>query len=96
MHAVMRTYSGGGAKALADLLEKRKSDVEGVMRGVAGFKAYSLIRTADGCISVTVCADKAGADASVRTAAEWVRANAGDLKVSAPQVTEGSVITHIS
>ena len=96
MHVVMRTYSGAGGKALADLLEKRKADVEQVMRGVAGLKSYSLIRTADGCISVTACADKAGADASVRTAADWVRANAGDLNVPAPQVTEGSVITHFA
>ena len=28
MHAVVRTYSGAGAKQLFDLLEQRKADVE--------------------------------------------------------------------
>ena len=55
MHAVVRTYSGEGAKELFDLLEKRKSDVESLIRTVKGFVSYSLVRTADGGISVTVC-----------------------------------------
>ena len=37
MHAVVRNYSGTGAKELADVLEKRKGDVESIMRGVKGF-----------------------------------------------------------
>ncbi|SEE71240.1 hypothetical protein SAMN05444161_6819 [Rhizobiales bacterium GAS191] len=32
MHAVVRTYSGKGAKELFDLLEKRKADVENLKR----------------------------------------------------------------
>ncbi len=31
MHAVIRTYSGQGAKELFDLLEKRKSEVESLV-----------------------------------------------------------------
>jgi hypothetical protein len=50
MHAVIRTYSGEGAKELLDVLEKRKSDVESVIRSVKGFANYSLIRTEDGGI----------------------------------------------
>ena len=53
MHAVIRTYSGEGAKELFDLLEKRKSDVESLIRSVKGFVSYSLVRTGDGGISVT-------------------------------------------
>jgi len=34
MHAVVRTYSGKGAKELFDGLEKRKSDVESLMRPI--------------------------------------------------------------
>jgi hypothetical protein len=37
MHAVVRKYSGKEAKELAELLEKRKADVEAIMRGVKGF-----------------------------------------------------------
>ena len=72
MHAVIRTYSGQGAKELFDLLEKRKSDVESLIRSVKGFVSYSLVRTGDGGISVTVCQDKAGADDSVQKAKDWI------------------------
>ena len=33
MHAVMRSYSGKGTKALFDLLEKNKGEVESLIRG---------------------------------------------------------------
>ena len=68
MHAVVRTYSGKGAKELFDVLEKRKSDVEKLMRSVKGFVSYSLVRTADGGFSVSIAQDKAGADESVKKA----------------------------
>ena len=76
MHAVVRSYSGTGAKELFDLLVQRKADVEALIRGVTGFVAYTLVQTADGGISVTVCQDKAGADESLQRAREWIQANA--------------------
>ena len=42
MYAVVRTYSGAGAKELFNLLEQRKADVEAVMRAVPGL--VELIR----------------------------------------------------
>jgi hypothetical protein len=95
MHAVIRTFSGAGAKKLVDLLETRKTEVEGIIRPVKGFVSYSLIRTADGFVSVTVCQDKTGTDESSRLAREWIAKNASDLGVSPPAVTEGSVILHV-
>jgi hypothetical protein len=92
MHAVVRTYSGKGAQELFDVLEQRKADVEKVIRGVPGFRSYSLIRTADGGVSVTICADKAGADKSVQVAADWVKENASSAKANPPAVSEGPVI----
>lgn len=62
MHAVIRTFSGSGATKLLDLLEGRKSEVEALIRPVKGFVSYSLMRTADGGVSVTVCEDKAGTE----------------------------------
>jgi hypothetical protein len=96
MHAVIRTFpgSGGGAK-LIDLLEGKKDEVEGLMRPVKGFVSYSLIRTADGMVSVTVCQDKAGCDESSRLAKEWTGKNASDLGVSPPTVVEGAVVLHL-
>jgi hypothetical protein len=95
MHAVIRTFSGAGAKKLVDLLETRKTEVEGIIRPVKGFVSYSLLRTADGFVSVTVCADKTGTDESSRLAREWVAKNASDLGASPPAVVEGSVILQL-
>jgi len=95
MYAVVRTYSGKGAKELFDVLENRKADVESVMRPVKGFVSYLLARTADGGLSVTVCQDKAGTDESVRLAREWVAKNAANTGAGAPQVAEGPVIVQL-
>lgn len=96
MHAVVRSYSGSGAKELFDLLEQRKAEVESIIRSVTGFVAYSLVRTDDGGVTVTVCQDKAGTDESLQVARDWIRENASDLGTSPPAVAEGSVIVHLS
>lgn len=94
MHAVVRTYSGKGAKELFDVLEKRKTEVESLLRPVKGFVSYTLARSGDGGFSVTICQDKAGTDESVQAAREWVAKNAGSTGVGAPKVSEGPVIIH--
>ena len=96
MHAVVRMYSGAGSKKLIDLLEERKKEVEALIRPVKGFVSYSLIRTADGGASVTVCQDKAGTDESLRLAREWIGKNAANTGASPPTVLEGSVILQLS
>ncbi len=65
MHAVVRTYSGQGAKELFDPLEQHKAEIENLIRSVSGLQAYSLIRTDDGGVTVTVCQDKAVSEGSV-------------------------------
>ncbi len=96
MHAVVRSYSGSGAKELFDLLEQRLAEVESLIRAVQGFVAYSLIRTDDGGVSVTVCQDKAGTDESLQAARDWIQQIASDLSASPPAVSEGSVLLHLS
>lgn len=95
MHAVIRTYSGPAAKKLFDLLEERKREVESIIRPVKGFVGYSLLRTADGGASVTVCQDKAGTDESLRVARDWIQKNASNIGASPPAVSEGSVILQL-
>jgi len=95
MHAVIRTYSGKGAKDLFDVLEKRKTEVESLLRPIKGFVSYTLARSGDGGFSVTVCQDKAGTDESVKAARDWIAKNAGNTGAGAPKVAEGSVITHL-
>lgn len=92
MHAVIRTYSGSGAKQLFDRLEQRRSEVDDLMRPIQGLVSYVLLRTADGGASVTVCLDKAGTDESLRVARQWIAANASDIGANPPTVSEGPVI----
>ncbi|MGF6605647.1 restriction endonuclease Mrr [Paraburkholderia sp. WSM4175] len=95
MQTVIRRYSGKGAKELFDLLEKRTTDVEELMRSVKGFVGYTLARSGDGGFSVTVCQDKAGIDESVQKAKDWIAKNAGDTGATGPEVSEGSVLIHL-
>ena len=92
MHAVIRQYSGKGAKELLDLLEKRKDDVKALITGIKGFVSYTLIRTSDGGYTVSVYQDKAGADESVKQ--DWIKQNASKTGVSPPKISEGSVVLH--
>ena len=95
MYAVVRNYSGAGAKQLFDLLEQRKADVEVVIRKVPGLMSYTLLRNGDGGVSVTVCKDKAGADESLKIARDWIQKNASNTGARPPAVMEGSVIIQI-
>ncbi len=95
MHAVIRTYSGKGAKELFDVLERHKADVESVMRPIKGFVSYTAARTGDGGVTVTVCQDKAGTDESIAKARDWVAKNAASVGAAAPTVSEGSVVIHV-
>jgi hypothetical protein len=95
MHAVVRNYSGKGAKELFDLLEKRKAEVESLIRGVKGFVSYSLVRTPDGGYSVSVYQDKAGTDESIKKARDWIGQNASSIGAGAPKISEGSVILQL-
>lgn len=95
MQAIVRTYSGKGAKELFDVLEKHKADIESVIRPVKGFVSYTLARSSDGGFSVTVCQDKAGIDESVQRAKDWIAKNAGQTGAAAPKVATGSVIAHL-
>jgi len=79
-----------------DLLEQRKAEVEDIIRSVSGFQAYTLLRTDDGGVTVTVCQDKAGTDQSLQVARDWIQQNASGLGTSPPAVSEGSVILHLS
>lgn len=96
MHAVVRTYTGAGARQLFDVLEANKADVHSKLQKVAGMISYTLFRQDDGGMSVTVCADKAGTDESLRVAREWISDNASNVDTSPPTVTEGTVIVQLT
>jgi hypothetical protein len=57
--------------------------LEATLRKVPGLLSYTMARTADGGISVTVCRDKKGTEESVRLARDWISTNAGSIGASA-------------
>ena len=95
MYAIVRYYSGAGAKQLFDVLERQKAEVEATLRKVPGLESYTLVRSGDGGMSITVCKDKAGADESVKVAREWIKKNAADVPAYPPAIMEGPVIVQI-
>jgi hypothetical protein len=96
MYAVLRSYSGAGARELFDVLVGRKAEIEQLIRAVPGFVSYTLIQTGDGGHTLTVCRDKAGIDESIRTAREWIQTNAKGIHVAPPVISEGAVGLNIS
>jgi hypothetical protein len=90
VYATIRHYPGN--PGFADELAAREDEVLGIIRPVEGFRAYFLIRTADGTASVTVCDDQAGTDESNRAAADWIRQNMPDAVSTPPQITAGEVV----
>lgn len=92
MHAVARSYSGVGAKELMSLLEARVAEIEKLIMGVDGVENYTLFRTDDGGIAVTVCQHEAAAQKSLEVARKWVADNAAHTRVGPPKVMRGDVI----
>jgi hypothetical protein len=91
MYATVRNYAG--SEGLVDELKSKEGEVKSLIKGIAGFRAYYLIRTDKGdALSVSVYDDRSGAEESNRTAAEWIRGNLPDLSVSTPQVSAGEVV----
>jgi hypothetical protein len=92
MYAVVRRYTS--AMDLADVMAEKHEDLERRMSGLPGFVAYFLINAGDAVATVTVCDDRAGAEASHALAAEWVKQNIPGGVLGTPEVTGGDVLTH--
>ena len=90
MYAVIRAYSGNSA--LADALVERAHDVRELISGISGFKAYYLLKLAEGTSTVSVFETQEGAEESTRVAAAWLAENVPDLNVAPPYVTAGEVL----
>ncbi len=95
MYTVVRQYSGPNVSQFFDEAESKREDIERLIRGVPGVVSYTLLRTGDGGISVTVCQDKAGTDESVRVVADWIKQNM-TTQSNPPVISEGSTIVQFS
>jgi hypothetical protein len=89
MHASVVKYTG--TPTLADELAKRSRDIESVIRSAKGFKAYYLLKTSDGAVSLTVCQDRAGAEESDKLAATWIKDNLPAVVARPPETWFGEV-----
>ena len=92
MYATVRSYTV--APGLAEGLEERASEVTRVIGSIDGFRAYYLIRTAEGAVSVSVYDTQAGAEESAKAAAAFLRESLPDLQVGAPDVVSGEVVVN--
>ena len=90
MYAVIRAYSGN--TTLADALVEHADEIRQVISGISGFKAYYLLKLAEGTSAVSVFETQEGAEESSRVAAAWLAENVPDLSVGAPYVTSGEVL----
>ena len=90
MYAVIRAYTGNSD--LADALVEHEDEVRQIIGGIAGFKAYYLLKLAEGTSTVSVFETREGAEESNRAAAAWLSENLPDLNVQAPYVTAGEVL----
>ena len=88
MYTVVRRYTGAGP--LARAMVEHRQEVEQVLRGVPGFRAYYALRAKDGTVAtVTVCDDEAGTSESTRRAAAWVREHLAGVAINPAEITEG-------
>ncbi|GAA3255535.1 hypothetical protein Slala03_50150 [Streptomyces lavendulae subsp. lavendulae] len=91
MYAVVRRY-----EQVSDPAEAGRRVDEGfvpLLRQVPGFVAYYWVDAGGGVmVSMSVFEDQAGAEASIKRAADFVRDNLASLLPEPPQVTAGQVV----
>ncbi|MEU1461590.1 hypothetical protein ABZ467_13025 [Streptomyces sp. NPDC005727] len=91
MYAVVRRYEG-----VTDPAEAGRQVDEGfipLLRQVPGFVAYYWIDAGNGVmLSTSVYEDQAGADESVKRAADFVRDNLASLLPNPPLISAGQVV----
>ena len=87
MYATLRWYDDPD---LAGRLQERGDDVRSIISEIAGFRAYYLVRSDAGTISVSIFDDESSTKASNEAAASWLRENMPD--VSASNVAGGEIV----
>ena len=91
MFAVIRHYHFN-PKDGAEIDRRIREEFVPIIKNAKGFVRYYWLDTGDGeGASLSVFKDKAGADESVRLAADWVKENLSKLLIEKPEVIEGPV-----
>ena len=94
MFAVIRHYHFNPNDG-AEIDRRIREEFVPIIKGAKGFVRYYWLDTGEGeGASLSVFRDKAGADESVRLAADWVKVNLSKLLIQKPEVIEGPVKAH--
>ena len=91
MFTVMRLYTLTRAEDIAEIVRRATEGFVPLVRAVPGFVSYSIVQSGSLAVSVSTFQDRAGADESVRVAADWVKQNLGTLLPTPPRVISGEV-----
>src|SRR5919204_1933044 len=91
MHVVIRQYKVD-SNATEEIVRRAREGFVPLISSAPGFVSYTMVDAgADGLITVSIFEDRAGAEESVRMAANWSRETLASLLPNPPQVTIGEV-----
>jgi len=94
MFAVIRRYHFS-PKDGAEIDRRIREDFVPIVKSAKGFVRYYWLDTGDGeGASLGVFKDKAGADESVRLAADYVKEHLSKLLTQKPEIIEGPIKAH--
>jgi heme-degrading monooxygenase HmoA len=94
MYAVIRRYNIAPGSA-DTMIQKVNESFVPLISQMPGFVGWQLINPGDGTIaSISIFEDKAGAEASTKTATDWVRQNLASSIRTAPVIVTGEVVAH--
>ncbi len=94
MYAVIRKYQF--APSDGEEVDRKVREVfVPLVKKAPGFVAYYWLDTGEGTgASLTVFEDQAGAEESVRIAADFVQQHLAGMSFSSPEITQGEVQAH--
>ena len=96
VYVVVRDYRGEASDVVAQA-KQREDSLKETMRGIKGLVGYYIVDTGNGGLaSVSISEDQAGADESIRVAANWVRENMAQWAPNPPTIIQGDVAIDIS
>jgi quinol monooxygenase YgiN len=94
MHVAIRRYQVDAA-SVDEVMRQVNEGFIPIIKNADGFLAYYALNAGAGEIAtVSVFEDQAGAEESIRMAADWVRQNLAALLPNPPEISAGEVRAH--
>jgi quinol monooxygenase YgiN len=94
MHVAVRRYQMDPA-SVDEVMRQVNEGFIPIIKDADGFLAYYALNAGAGEIAtVSVFEDQAGAEESIRMAADWIRQNLAALLPDPPEITAGEVEAH--